>query len=225
MRRMLLIAVCLLGMSAPLYAKEVTSTEVLSDLAGYAGKTITMSGLFVYSEPMRESFTVDQNGTSIEVFYRDLPRHAKDFVLAQKNHSRTPITVIAVVQPYTNRSNAFFLNATSLPGANSASDPSLAGDSVSYADIVSNPSKYIGKEAALKGLFVYSEPMRESFTIDQNGNLVEVFYRDLAKRDRELILAQKNKSKIPVFVSGTVQQVTNKKNAFFVNASSVSLGQ
>ena len=92
MRRMLLIAVCLLGMSAPLYAKDVTSTEVLSDLAGYTGKTVTMSGLFVYSEPMRESFTVDQNGTSIEVFYRDLPRYAKDFVLAQKNYSKTPIT-------------------------------------------------------------------------------------------------------------------------------------
>jgi hypothetical protein len=219
------VIACMVSMSAPLYAKEVTSAEVLSDLSYYIGKTVTLSGLFIYSEPMRESFTVDQNSKSIEIFYRDLSKNEKDVILAQKNFSRASITVTGVVQPYANRTNAFFLNATSLPAVSSASDTSVRAASIYYSDIVSDPLKYVGQKATLKGLFMYSEPMRESFTFDQNGHLIEVFYRDLANKDKDLILSQKKNAKVPVIVTGTIQQFTNKTNAYFMNASSVVVGQ
>lgn len=68
---------------------------------------------------------------------------------------------------------------------------------------------------------MYSEPMRQSFVLDQNGNAVEVFLDDLSKADREFILSQKKYSKAPVTVTGIVQRYANNTKTYFINASSV----
>ncbi len=92
-----------------------------------------------------------------------------------------------------------------------------------YADILADPSKYVGKTVTMSGVFAYTEPMRESFTLDQNSNLIEVFYGDLPQQDKDVIASQKRDAKTPVVVTGIVQRYTNDANKYFINASSISV--
>jgi hypothetical protein len=99
------------------------------------------------------------------------------------------------------------------------------GSFLPYSVIQLNPSKYVGKTVTMSGMFAYTEPMRGSFTFDQNGDLVEAFYEDLPQKDKDLIVSQRQDSKTPVVVvTGIVQRYTNDANKYFLKATSVSVG-
>ncbi len=208
--------------AAQVEAKDVQYGDILSDPSKYIGKAVTMSGRFAYTEPMRGSFTFEQNGTLIEVFYGDLPQEARDSIASQKEGAKTPVAVTGVLQRYTNIANKYFINATSVQMSGGNTSSSTGGVSILYESILLNPAKYLGKPVTISGTFSYNEPMRGSFTFEQNGNPIEVFYGDLPQRTRDLITSQKEGAKTPVVVIGVLQRYTNTANKYFINASSVS---
>ncbi len=221
----IIMAITLLTMiwATQVDAKEIIYADILAVPSKYVGKTVTMSGVFAYIEPMRGSFTFDQNGTLIEVFYGDLPQKDKDLIASQKREAKTPVIVTGIVLRYTNIANKYFINASSLQLAGGISRSASIGSSVLYSAIQLNPSKYVGKTVTMSGAFAYTEPMRGSFTLDQNGTLIEVFYGDLPEKDKDLIASQKRNAKTPVIVTGIVQRYTNDANKYFIKASSVSV--
>jgi hypothetical protein len=223
MRNIFMMALLVVTFSAHAHAKEMSYADVVSDPTNYVGKPIVMKGSFVYSEPMRESFTFDQNGNLIEVFYRDLPGNDKEFILSLQKYSKVSLMVSGTLQQYTNRARSYFINASSLRVENGASPVPSNVNLISYADILSAPGKYVNKPVMMKGSFAYSEPMRQSFTFDQNGNRIEVLLGDLSRTDRELILSQKKYSKTPVTVTGVLQPYANNTNTYFINAYSVGV--
>jgi hypothetical protein len=220
-----IIAITLLTMiwTAQADAKEILYADILANPSKYVGKTVTMSGVFAYTEPMRGSFTFNQNDDLIEAFYGDLPQKDKDLIVSQRQDSKTAVVVTGIVQRYTNIANKYFMNASSLQIAGGVSRSASIGSSLLYSVIQSNPSKYVGKTVTMSGVFAYTEPMRGSFTFDQNGDLIEVFYGDLPQKDKDLIASQKREAKTPVIVTGIVQRYTNGANKYFINASSVSM--
>jgi len=227
MKRILLTA-ALLILLIPMAANAKTTlyADILATPAQYVGKAVTVTGMFAYSEPMRESFTINQDNSMIEVFYKDLSPEEKAYILALKQYSKTSITATGVVQRFANSANTFFLNATSLEGVRTTGAVTAAAlpqtSVVPFTEITSSPAKYIGKTITLRGEFAYAESVRESFTIEQNRIMIEVFYKDLSKADRERILAQKKLSKTPVLVTGTLQRFANSADTFFMNASAIS---
>ncbi len=222
MNRILLLILSFTFLAHVAFAKEITYSDILSDPSQYVGKIGTMKGLFAYSEPLKESFTIDQNGRLIEIFYRDLPSRDKDTILAQRKHSKLPVTITGVIRRFENSSNAYYINASSLETSGSSAPAAASRVYVAYADILSNPVRYVGKTVSMKGNFVYSEPMRESFVFDQNGNMVEVFYRDLPQNSKDVILAQRKNSKKTVIATGVIQKFANNANTYFLNAISFS---
>jgi uncharacterized metal-binding protein len=206
------------------HAKDVSYADIAADPAKYVGKRVVMKGFFLYSEPVRESFTIDQNGNSIEVFYGSVSGHDRQFILSQRKYSKAEVTVSGILQRYTNSAHAYFINASSLSAENGSFSAPPRGDLISWPDILSAPDKYLNKQVMMKGSFIYSEPSRQSFTFDQSGTQIEVFLGDLSRTDRELIFSKKNFSKLPVTVIGVLQKYANKTQTFFINASSVFVG-
>ncbi len=222
MKKIAGIIVLTLIAAAQVEAKEIRYGDILSDPSKYIGKTVTMNGRFAYTEPLRGSFTFEQNGTLIEVFYGDLPQEIRDSIASQKESAKTPVVVTGVLQRYTNIANKYFINATSVQMAGGYTPSPNGGASILFESILLSPTKYLGKTVTMSGIFSYTEPMRGSFTFEQNGNPIEVFYGDLPQKTRDLIASQKAGGKAPVVVTGMLQRYTNMTNKYFINASSVS---
>jgi len=217
------VLMIIVNMATSGWAKEMNVAEILAEPTKFAGTTVTLKGAFIYSEPMRESFTIDQNGKQVEVFYRNLAKSDRDAILLLAKNSNVPVTVNGVVRFYTNSKSGCFMTATSVQIAgspSSASAKNIPGTAVaSFADL----PKYSGKRVTVKGAFLYSEPMRDSFTIDQNGMVIEVFFKDIPKNERDVVLSQKKYSKQPLTVTGVVQPYTNSSNGCFMLATAISL--
>ncbi len=224
MKNILAIALLTMMWFSHAEAKEVTYADILANPSKFVGKSITMSGIFTYAEPMRGSFTFEQNSHLIEVFYGDLPQKDKDFIASQRQDAMAPVIITGILQRYTNSTDKYFMNASLLQIAGGSSRPLPFGSAVLYSAIQLNPSKYLGKTVTLTGVFSYNEPARGSFTFDQNGDLIEVFYGDLPQQDKDLIGSQKQNGKTPVVVTGIVQRYTDGANKYFIKASSVGLG-
>ena len=219
----LLLPLFALTVSTYADAQAVRIADVVSDPAAYLGKRIVIQGSFLFAEPIRESFTINQNGSKIEVFYYDLPGSDKQFILSQQNYSKTELTVSGIMQQYTNSAGSYFMKATSLRFERNTSPDPPGLTPVSYEEILSNPEKYLKKPVTMKGYFLYNEPVRQSFSFDQAGNIIEVLISDLSKIDREYILGQKKYSKKSLVVTGVLQTYVNSKNKYYINAYSVSL--
>src|SRR5512135_3119256 len=185
MKNIMMITLLTMIWTAQAYAKEILYADILANPTKFVGKTVTVSGMFAYTEPMRGSFTFNQNGDLIEAFYGDLPQKDKDLIASQKQDSKTPVVVTGIVQRYTNIANKYFLNASSLQIAGGSSRSLSGGSPLLYSAIQLNPSKYVGKTVTMSGVFAFTEPMRGSFTFDQNGDLVEAFYEDLPQNDKD----------------------------------------
>ena len=213
----------IMSLATPGWAKEMNVAEILADPAKFAGSIATLKGAFIYSEPMRESFTIDQNGNHVEVFYRNLAKSDRDALLLLTKYSKVPVTVTGVVQFYTNSKNGCFMTATSVQIAGSPAPASARNITATAVASLADVPKYSGKRVTVKGVFLYSEPARDSFTIDQNGMMVEVFFKDIPKNERDIILSQKKYSKEPVTVTGVVQPYTNSASGCFMLATAVSL--
>src|SRR5574337_172119 len=207
-------------------ANEVSYADIASDPSKYVGKPVVMKGAFAYSEPMRESFTFNQNGSLVEVFYSELPGNIKQSILAQQKNSREPVIVSGTLRQYTNSARSYFIIASSVRFETGAA--AVSSDyprAISYADIMSNPAHYLNKQVTMKGSFLYSEPMRQSFTFDQSGNQMEVLVSDLSRIDRESILSQKKYSKAPVVVSGVLLAYVNNPKKYYIIADSVKMAR
>jgi len=216
-------AVMIIIMATTGWTTEISSAQIISEPSKVKGKTVTVKGDFLYCESMRSSFMINQNGDMIEVFYRDLAKSDRDALLSLNKYSMVPVTVTGVVQFYTNSKNGFFVTATSvLIAGSTASAAAMSIPEVSLASL-EEPAKYAGKTVTVKGEFLYSEPMRESFTIDEHGMVIEVFFKDIPKKVRDAMLSQKNYSKVPVTVTGVVQLYTNSTSGCFMIASNASL--
>ncbi len=222
MRKFLVIAFVTIIAAGQAEAKEVQYGDILASPAKYIGKMVTMSGTFAYTEPMRGSFSFAQNDNLIEVFYGDLTKEMKDFISSQQEGAKTPVIVTGVLQRYTN-TNKYFINASQLQLAGGNTSSSTGRVSIIYESILLSPTKYLGKTVTMSGTFAYNEPMRGSFTFEQNGNPIEVFYADLPQKTRDIITSQKEGGKTPVIVTGVLQRYTNSANKYFINASSVSM--
>jgi len=222
MKKTLMLILVLTALAHAAAAKDVSYSDILANPSQYIGKTGTLTGLFVYSEPMKESFTIDQNGKLIEIFYRELPSPDKDMILLLKKYSKVPITITGMIHRFENSSTTYYVNASSLGTAGSSAPTVSSRRQVAYADILSNPSQYIGKTVTMKGAFLYSDHMRESFMLDQNGSQVEVFYRDLPQSGKDVILSQRKYSKKQVIATGVIQKFANSANSYFLNATSFS---
>jgi len=209
--------------ASPVLAKDTLSSEVLADPSKYIGKTVTMTGLFVHSETARESFIMDQNGTQVEVFIRSLPKINKDFILSQKPNSKIEISVIGVVQGYANKQNSFYLNASALQNANGSFQAFSRGIAANMADVLADPPSFIGKSITMTGMFSYGEPMRESFALNQNGTLIEVFLWDIPKPQKDYLYSLEQGAKVEITVTGVLQVYANKANTYFMNATSLKL--
>ncbi len=223
MKRFFAIVWCVLSLAARAEAKELSVAGVLSDAETYANKAVVIKGDFLYSEPLRESFTLGEGRSTIEVFYRNLPGSDKLFISQRKN-VKTTVVVWGRFMRYANMQHSYFIDAVSLKFEGASAPSPVAAPAVSFFDIQSDPAKYVSKPVTMKGLFLYSEPMRQSFTFEQNGKPIEVIVSDLAKVDRERILGQKKDSKIPVTVSGLLQNYANDEKRFFITAYTVTLG-
>ncbi len=223
MKNVLAITLLTMIWSAQVDAKEVLYDAILLNPSTYVGKTVTMSGEFAYAEPSRGSFTIEQSGNLIEVFYGDLPQKDKDLIASQRQDSKTQVIVTGIVQRYTDSANKYFIKALSVKIAGGMPASLPGGSSILYSDIQSGPSKYVGKTVTMSGEFAYAEPSRGSFTIEQSGNLIEVFYGDLPQKDKDLIASQRQDSKTPVIVTGIVQRYTNGTDKYFIKASSISV--
>lgn len=221
MKTLFLIPALVLILSTPVLAKDTLSSEILADLSTYIGKPVTMSGLFSHSEAARESFFMDQNGVLVEVFIRNLPKINKEYILSQRQNSKTQISVAGTIQGYSNKQNAFFLNASALQESGGSFYTFRKGLPASMADILDNPSAFIGRSITMTGMFSYSEPMRESFMLNQNDHPVEIFIRDIPKAQRDQVFAIEQDSKTEITVTGNLQAYANKENAYFMNATSM----
>jgi hypothetical protein len=218
----LLVVAMILSSAGAAWAREATIAEIASDLASYSGRTVTVSGVFAYSEPQRESFFMNQDGTQIEVIVRGLAKINKDFILSLPQNAKTPITIVGTVRRYENRQSSFYLNAISLQNANNTSGSSPRAQRASLADIKSAPASFSGKAVIVNALFSYSEPMRESIYLSDNGIQMEVFVpRDLPNAQKDELFSFEPGAKIEITATGTIQTYANKENAFFMNASSL----
>ncbi len=204
-------------------AHQVSYADIASDPSAFVGKQVVMKGGFAYSEPMRESFTIEQNGNLIEVFYSTLASNVKQLILSQKKNSKEALTVSGTLKQYTNSARSYFIIASSVLFENGDAPAQLSANSISYADILSNAARYVNKQITMKGSFLYSDPMRQSFTFDENGNQVEVLVSDLSRIDREAILSQKKYSKVSVVVNGVLLAYVNNPQKFYITASSVMM--
>lgn len=213
----------IMNMATPGCAKEMNTAEILAEPAKFTGSMVTVKGAFIYSEPMRESFTIDQNGNLMEVFYRDLAKSDRDALLLLTKYSREPVTVTGVVHLYTDSKSGCFMIATSVQIAGSPASASPKNITATAVTSIADLPKYSGKRVTVKGVFLYSEPIRDSFTIDQNGMSIEVFFKDIPKNERDAILSQKKYSKEPVTVTGVVQRYTNSTSGCFMLATAVRL--
>ncbi len=205
-------------------AKELSVAGVISDGEIYAGKAVIVRGDFLYTEPGRESFTIGQGNSTVEVFYRDLPGNDKVFLLSRPMNSKLSILVSGMLRQYANRERHYFIDATSVKYEGAAPAPVAGANVVTLFDIQSNPAKYVTKPVTMKGLFLYSDPMRQSFTFEQNNDTMEVIVSDLSKLDRDRILEQRKNSKIPVTVTGLLQKYANDEKRFFITAYTLTLG-
>jgi hypothetical protein len=226
MKRLSVMVLCVLvaAVAVGAEAKELSVASVLSDGDLYSGKAVVVRGDFLYSEPVRESFTIGQGDNTIEVFYRDLPGADKVFILSLPKNAKTSILVSGRLRQYANKARFYFIDATAVSHEGAVAVSSAAQATVSLFDILSDPGKYVNKPVTAKGEFQYSEPIRQSFTFGQNNKSMEVIVSDLSKIDRERILGQKKNSKVPVIVTGLLQKYANEDNRFFITAYTVTLG-
>jgi len=225
MKKLFIITLVTMALAAPVHAKEVNLDEITAAPSKYVGKPIVITGVFAYSEPMRESFTLNQDGGQIEVFLRDLPRIDKDFMLSQKRNIKTTITVSGMLQQYANSERSFFITASSLRYDTDAPRSSPASSNkrfISYDDVQASPQTYVNKQVTMKGAFAYAEHVKQSFVFIQDGRNIEVLISDLSKADRELILSQKPKR--TVMVTGELLFYANDKKMFYLLAASVDMG-
>ena len=91
-----------------------------------------------------------------------------------------------------------------------------------YTDILLSPEKYVGTQVTMRGEFSYKNTERKSFDMKQGDNTIEVFYERLPKEKQAAILTQKNFSKAPVAVKGTLKRFANAENSYYIIASDVS---
>ena len=227
MKRIVLVMLCVFtfGSAGSGEAAEMNVADLLAEAKNHVGKAVTVTGTFLYSEPMRESFTVAHDGSKIEVFYRDLSPDQKLFILSQAKNGKTALAVNGTVRQYANKERSYFMEAASLQyeGASAAVPASGAANAVSYLDILSDPNKYLNKTVTMKGVFLYSEPMRQSFGMEQNGKAIEVLLSDLSKVDRDRLLEQKKNSRVGVVVTGLLRSYANDSKRFFIIAYSAFL--
>jgi hypothetical protein len=218
-----LIVTAMLATSGALANEVMSYGDILANGPKYINKSVALEGSFLFSEPMRESFTIDQKGNLIEVFYRDLPGSDKALILSLPENSKAIMIVSGTLKQYTNN-RSYFIDATSMR-LETGSLPIPTGlTPVSYGDIQSAPAKYLKKRIMMKGTFVYSEPMRQSFSFDQGGNVIEVLISDLSKTDREAVFAQKKNSRAGVTVTGELLSYVNNPKKYYITADSIMLG-
>ena len=92
---------------------------------------------------------------------------------------------------------------------------------ITYTDILLSPEKYVGTEVTMRGEFSYNNTERKSFDMKQGDNTIEVFYERLPKEKQAAILTQKNFSKAPVAVKGTLRRFANAENSYYIMAADV----
>ncbi len=223
MKRFFVAVLCVLLSVAVAEAKELSVGSVLSDAEMYTGKTVAVRGDFLYSDSVRESFTIGEGANTIEVFYRNLDGKDKLFILSEQKNSRTPVLVSGLFRQYANMQHSYFIDASSVKHPNAAAQSTARRASVSFFDVQVDPGKYLNKPVTMKGLFLYSEPLRQSFIFEQNGKHIEVIVSDLEKADRERILGQRKDSKIPITVSGLLLNYANNTERFYITAYTVEL--
>ena len=222
MKYSLLIAILLIMASTAVSAKSINISEIQAHTTQYKDKSVVVEGNFLYAEPMRSSFTIDQNGSSIEILYSDLSSLEQDRIKSLKDYSKVPVTVTGAVRQYANKAGVPFLIATaiSFSGETSGINDALL---VSLSDILADPSQYRDKMVSLIGTFAYSDPVRESLTLNQNGSLIEVFYPAVPVERRRGFLSISSGSKQQVAVTGVLREYANKAGEFFLAATAVEL--
>ena len=98
------------------------------------------------------------------------------------------------------------------------------GDVV-YTDILLNPSRYVGRQAVLRGTFYYKSTERNSFYMKQGNITVEVFCEQLSPAKLSLVFNQRNSSGVPVTVTGTVQRLNDARSSYYIIATDVAILQ
>jgi hypothetical protein len=92
---------------------------------------------------------------------------------------------------------------------------------VTYAQILLDPERYVGRTVTMEGNFTYHNAERRSFDMKQDDNQVEVFYEDLPRSEWQTIIAQKNFSEAKISVTGKLQRFTDRVNTYYLHADKV----
>lgn len=96
---------------------------------------------------------------------------------------------------------------------------------VDHRLILLQPKKYIGKKLVIRGKFESRDTEKESLTIGQGVESIDVFYRDLPKDRKAEILSTETGASVQVTAGGTLLRYTNRQNTFYIMADLVRFGQ
>jgi len=98
-------------------------------------------------------------------------------------------------------------------------------EGILYADIFHAPGQYLNQKVLMKGTFREHYPESQSFGLGQGEDVVEVFYENLPKDQKDVVLKQKDGSNVPLAVAGVLQQSSVKDDVvFYIEAAGINLG-
>ena len=98
-------------------------------------------------------------------------------------------------------------------------------EGILYADIFHAPGQYLNQKVLMKGTFREHYPESQSFGLGQGEDVVEVFFENLPKDQKEMILKQKDGSNVPLAVAGVLQQSSVEDDVvFYIEAAGINLG-
>lgn len=175
--------------TAAIQYRAVDLTEVLLEPASFSGEAVRIEGVYASLYTGDESFKLEQGDHEIWVFYSKVSRDQKSIILRESEAEGRHVVVEGVLK--TGHGDLKLRAANVLIDGMQAKAPARSADgSIQLAEILLDPASFGGQQVRLRGKYASLYTGDESFKVEQGDHEIWVFYSQLPRDQKALVLRE-----------------------------------
>jgi TPR repeat protein len=190
--------------TAPVQYRAVDLTEVLLEPASYSGQPVRIEGVYASLYTGDESFKLEQGDHEIWVFYSKVSRDQKSVILRESEAEGRNVVVEGVLKT---GNGDLKLRAASvvIDGMQPKAPARSADGSVQLTEILLDPTAFRGQQVRIRGKYASLYTGDESFKLEQGDHEIWVFYSQLPRDQKALILRESEAEGQSIVVDGELK--------------------
>jgi len=185
-------------------SKRVSLEDVLLEPDAYDGQFVQIKGEYAGLYTGDSSFKLEQGDHEIWVFYSELPRDQKSVILCEGEANGRAVIVEGVlhcgdVDPLLTASRV------AIQGMKARLPSRSADGSIELAEILLDPGSFNGQQIRMRGTYGGLYTSDSSFKLEQGNHEIWVFYSQLPREQKSMILRESEADERVVIVEGVLE--------------------